>query len=166
MLNTRARTPAEYLAALPADRRRELTRVRQVVRKHLPPGYREAINWGMITYEIPLKRYPTTYNGQPLCFAALSAQKNHLALYLTGLYADPVEAARFRDGFKKAGKKLDMGKSCLRFQTADDLPLEVVGRAIASTTVDKYIAFFEATRPPSARRAPKVTRAKSAKRGA
>ena len=146
MQNMRARTPADYLAALPADRRKELSRVRQVVRKHLPAGYREVINWGMITYEIPLKRFPTTYNGQPLCFAALAAQKNHLALYITGLGANPPAARQFRESFAKAGKKLDMGRSCIRFQTTDDLVLDAVGRAIAAIPVEKYIAFFEKAR--------------------
>ena len=149
MLKTKARTPAAYLAALPADRRKELARVRQVIKRHLPRGYREVVNWGMITYEVPFSRYPTTYNKQPLCYASLAAQKGHLALYLMGAYADPDNAGVLADGFKQAGKKLDMGKSCIRFQRADDLALDVIGDVVASLPVDKYIAFFEATRPKS-----------------
>jgi hypothetical protein len=149
MKTTKARTPAAYLAALPADRRKELARVRQVVRCHLPAGYREVIAWGMITYEVPLDRYPGTYNGQPLCYASLGAQKRHLALYLMGAYADGSNGERLKDGFRKAGKKLDMGKSCIRFQTADDLALDAIGDAIASLPVEKYISFFEANRPKS-----------------
>lgn len=152
MFKTRARTPREYLAGLPADRRKHLARVRQVIRRHLPAGYREVINWGMITYEVPLSRFPTTYNGQPLCYAALGAQKRHLALYLMGAYADAQGGRRLRDGFKKAGKKLDMGRSCIRFQTADDLPLPVIGKVIASLPVKKYLAYYESTRPKSHRR--------------
>ena len=144
-----ARTPAAYLAAQPADRRKELSRVRQVVKRHLPRGYREVVNWGMITYEVPLTRFPNTYNGQPLCYASLAAQKRHLALYLMGAYADGSNGQRLKDGFRKAGKKLDMGKSCIRFQKADDLALDAIGDAIASLPVDKYIAVFEATRPKS-----------------
>ena len=147
MKTTKARTPAAYVAAQPAARRKELARVRQVVRRHLPAGYREVINWGMITYEVPLTRFPNTYNGQPLCYASLAAQKRHLALYLMGAYADGSNGQRLKDGFRKAGKKLDMGKSCIRFQKADDLALDAIGDAIASLPVDKYIAVFEATRP-------------------
>jgi len=148
MKTTSARTPAAYLAALPADRRKELARVRAVVRRHLPAGYREVINWGMITYEVPLSRLPKTYNGQPLCYASLGAQKRHLALYLMGAYAKG-NAKVLTDGFQKAGKKLDMGKSCIRFQTADDLALDAIGDSIASLPVDQYVAFYEATRPKS-----------------
>jgi len=146
MFKTRARTPAEYLARQPPDRRKELSRVRQVVRRHLPAGYREVINWGMITYEVPLSRFPTTYNGQPLCYAGLAAQKNHLSLYLLGAYSSAAHAKLLRDGFKKAGKKLNMGKSCIRFKTADDLPLGVIGKVVAGTPVKKFIAIFEAAR--------------------
>jgi hypothetical protein len=151
---TRARTPSAYLAAQPADRRKELARVRQVVRRHLPAGYRETINWGMITYEIPLSRYSTTYNGQPLCYASLGAQKRHLALYLMGAYAS-VNARRLRNGFRKAGKKLDMGRSCIRFQAADDLALGAIGRVVASMPLKTYIKYYEATRPKSRRKTTK-----------
>jgi hypothetical protein len=152
MNTTRARTPAAYLAAQPADRRKELARVRQVIRRNLPAGYRETINWGMITYEIPLRRYPGTYNGRPLCYASLGAQKRHLALYLMGAYADGMKGRRLVDGFKKAGKTLDMGKSCIRFQTADDLALDVIGEVVASVPVDRYIEMYDATRPKSQRK--------------
>jgi Domain of unknown function (DU1801) len=157
MNTTKARTPAAYLAALPADRRKELSRVRQVIRRHLPRGYREVINWGMITYEVPPSRFPKTYNGQPLCYASLGAQKRHLALYLMGAYADSSNGQRLVDGFKKAGKKLDMGKSCIRFQTADDLALDAIGDAISSLPVDQYLAIYEATRPKSQRKKNKTT---------
>ncbi len=146
MFKTRARTPAEYLAAQPPDRRKDLARVRQVIRRHLPVGYREVINWGMITYEIPLRRYPQTYNGQPMCYAGLAAMKHHLALYLMGAYATPANVRTLREGFKKAGKKLDMGKSCIRFRAADDLALGAIGKVVASLPVSKYIAILEKSR--------------------
>src|SRR5207248_6246879 len=104
--------------------------VRQGVRGDLPRGYREAANWGMICYEVPRERYPDTYNGQPLCYAALAAQKNHYAIYLTCVYQDPEQAAWLKGEFRKAGKKLDMGKSCLRFKRLEDLPLEAIGKVI------------------------------------
>jgi Domain of unknown function (DU1801) len=144
MAYSKARTPATYLKEIPAERRRELSRVRAMVRKHLPAGYRETMNWGMITYEVPLDRHPKTYNGQPLCFAGLAAQKNYLSLYFM-----PVDAsvlARLKAAFKQAGKKLDMGKSCIRFKQADDLPLDAIGVEIVAVPVDRFVAYVEAAR--------------------
>lgn len=143
MARSRARTVDEYLAGLAPDQRAVLSTVREVVLRNLPRGYRETVNWGMITYELPLERYPDTYNGQPLGYAALAAQKNYFALYLMGAYAEPTVQAGLREGFGKAGKKLDMGKSCLRFRSLDDLPLDVIGRTIASTPPDRLIASYE-----------------------
>jgi hypothetical protein len=107
-----------------------------VVRRHLPRGYREVVNWGMICYEIPLKPYPTTYNGQPLCYAAVAAQKNYYTVHLMCAH-DPKQQRWLKAGFEKAGKKLDMGKACIRFRRVEDLPLEVKptapGRATANS---------------------------------
>ena len=146
MAKSGAATVAGYLSELPAERRAVLAAVRAVVRKNLPAGYRETMNWGLICYEIPLTRYPNTYNGQPLCYAGLAAQKNHNALYLTDVYQDPSQAKRLKDGFRKAGKKVDMGKSCLRFQKLEDLELEVIGEIISRTPPDTFIARYEASR--------------------
>ena len=104
------------------------------------------MNWGMISYEIPLQRYPNTYNGQPLSYAALASQKNYCSLYLMCIYADSDFKAWFRDKFRLAGKKLDMGKSCVCFRKIDDLPLKVVGEAIAGMTVEDFITMYEASR--------------------
>lgn len=146
MVQSRASTVEEYLAELPEDRRAVVSAVRDVVLRNLPRGYEESVGYGMITYSIPLERYPNTYNKQPLSYAALAAQKNHYALYLTAPYQDPAQTAWLKEAFEKAGKKLDMGKSCLRFKKLDDLPLDVVGRAIASTPPDAFIAQYEAAR--------------------
>jgi hypothetical protein len=140
-----ASVPA-YLKELPADRRAVISAVRDVIRRKLPPGYREVMNWGMICYEVPLERYPDTYNGQPLCYAALAAQKNHYALYLPCTYQDPRQAAWLKEEFKKAGKKLDMGKSCVRFRRLEDLPLDAIGQVVAGSTVDDFIACYERSR--------------------
>jgi uncharacterized protein YdhG (YjbR/CyaY superfamily) len=145
MQNKTATTAAEYLEALPADRRAAIAAVRNVVRKHLPKGYAEFVSWGMLTYGVPLTRFPGTGNGQPLCYAALAAQKNHCSLYLMSAGDRKVEA-RLREGFKAAGKKLDMGKSCVRFQSPDDLPLDVVGEVIALVPVERWIEIFEKSR--------------------
>jgi Domain of unknown function (DU1801) len=147
MARSSAKTISEYLGSLSPEQRETIAKVRKVVLEHLPKGYRESMNWGVISYEIPLERYPTTYNGQPLAYAALAAQKNYYSLHLMGVYADPRQLKRLEADFKKRGKKLDMGKSCLRFKHADDLPLDLIGEIIAGTPPDDYIAMFEATRP-------------------
>ncbi len=136
----------DYLASLPEVGRVELERVRRIVREHLPAGYEEAFRKGMIVYEVPLERYADTYNGRPLWYAALGSQKAHLTLYLMAAYGSPVLAAKLRNGFKAAGKTLDMGKACIRFRSADDLALEVIGEVVASTPVDRFVAAAEAAR--------------------
>lgn len=156
MVQSKARTVEEYLEELPEERRAAISEVRKVVRKNLPRGYRETTNWGMITYEIPLERYPETYNGQPLCYAGLAAQKNHNALYLMGPYQDPSQVAALREAFRKSGKKMDMGKSCLRFKKAEDLPLDEIGRLIKGTPPEKLITHYEASRRGSGKTRPKT----------
>ncbi len=116
IVKSQAQTVAGYLEELPPDRREVVSGLRKIILKHLPRGYREAMNWGMISCEIPLEDYPNTYNGQPLGYLALAAQKNHFSLYMMGVYQDPEQEARLKEGFRKAGKKPDMGKSCLRFK--------------------------------------------------
>lgn len=146
MVQSSATTVDEYLKSLPDDDREVVSAVRKVVRANLPEGYEEAMASGMIGYGIPLSRYPKTYNKQPLSYVALAAQKNHYALYLMCAYMDAAQMKALEDGFRKAGKKLDMGKSCLRFRSLDDLPLDVVGSVIASTPVERYIEIYEGTR--------------------
>jgi hypothetical protein len=143
MATSKATTVAQYLAELPPDRRETIAAVRKLVQKHLPKGYEETMRWGMINYEVPLERYPDTYNKQPLGYVALAAQKNYNTLYLMAAVLSP---DRLKDGFKKAGKKLDIGKSCVHFKTLDDLPLPVIAESIASMPVDKYIAAVEKSR--------------------
>jgi uncharacterized protein YdhG (YjbR/CyaY superfamily) len=146
MATRKAATVEEYLQDLPEDRRAAVAAVRDAVRAHLPEGYEESLNWGMISYEVPLARYPTTYNGQPLAYAALAAQKNHYALYLNGLYLDAEATARFQEEYRATGKKLDMGKSCVRFRKLEDLPLELIGRTVAAMPPSDLIARYEASR--------------------
>jgi hypothetical protein len=143
---SKAKTVAAYLKELPAERRAVVSAVRDVVVKNLPKGYRESMAFGMITYDLPLERYRNTYNGQPLCYAALAAQKNHYSLYLMTAYGDPKQEKALKAAFGKAGKKLDMGKSCVRFKKLDDLPLEAIGKLIASVPPDAYIARYEELR--------------------
>ena len=146
MVRSDAPSVQEYLQELPPERRKVISAVREVILKHLPAGYAESMNWGMISYEIPLDRYPDTHNGQPLTYAALAAQKNHYSLYLMSVYGDAEQEERLREGFKKAGKRLDMGKSCVRFRKLEDLPMHVIEEAIARTTPEQFIALYEASR--------------------
>ncbi|HSG80038.1 MAG TPA: DUF1801 domain-containing protein [Acidimicrobiia bacterium] len=138
-----ADTVAGYLDSLPDDRREAIATVRRTILDNLPAGYEEAMNWGMIAYQVPLETYPETYNGRPLMYAALASQKNHMAVYLTGVYSDETVLQAFVDDYETTGAKLDMGKSCVRFRRLDDLPLDVVGRTIAAVGVDDFIAMME-----------------------
>jgi hypothetical protein len=141
-----AKTPAAYVASLPAERRASIAAVRNMVNRHIPKGYREVMNWGMITWEVPFSRFADTYNGQPLCYVSLAAQKNYSTLYMMGAYAHPPAFKAMKSAFAKAGKKFDMGGSCLRFKSVDDLELDAIGRVIASVPVDKWIAIMQKSR--------------------
>jgi len=147
VVTSKAETVEDYLAELPDDRRDAIAEVRDVILENLPVGYVETMTWGMISYEVPLERYPDTYNDKPLGFAALASQKNHMAVYLTSVYADDESAQSFRDAYQATGKKLDMGKSCVRFRSIDQLPLDLIGEVIAATSVDELIDIYEASRP-------------------
>jgi hypothetical protein len=141
-----ALTVEQYLASHPADRRAELERVRRVVRKRLPAGYVEGIGYGMIVYSVPLSVYPDTYNKQPLGYAALASQKNYLTLHLMPVYGDKAQEQRLRDAFAAKGKKLDMGKACIRFRRADDLDLDVIGDIIASVPMARWVEIAKSVR--------------------
>ena len=104
------------------------------------------MNWGMLAYEVPLKRYPDTYNKQPLMFLALAAQKNNYALYMTNVSTGSAGKKKLEAVYKAAGRKFDMGKSCLRFKALEELPLEIIGEIIESTSVEDVIAAAEARR--------------------
>ena len=143
-----------YLAQLPADRRAAIAKVRDVVNANLPEGYEEGLQYGMIGWYIPLSRYPETYNGQPLCLAALASQKSHMALYLMGVYGSPKLAAWFEAAFEAAGKRLDMGKSCVRFKSLDALPLDVIGETIRRVPVAAFLAQYEDARSGAKRAKP------------
>ena len=146
MAQSAATTVEEYLAELPDERREVVAKVREVVLQNLPAGYTESVAWGMISYGIPLERYPDTYNKQPLCYAALAAQKNYYALHLMSVYGDETEEAELKRSFAEAGKKLDMGKSCVRFKRVDDLPLEAIGKIIAAQPPERLIEKYERSR--------------------
>lgn len=139
MVRSAATSVTAYLASLPPDRRKVVAAVRKEIRAALPTGYVERMNWGMISYEVPLATFPDTYNGQPLSYAALAAQKHNYAVYLMGAYQRPALTARLQAAFKAAGKKLDMGKSCLRFKSLEDLPPGIVGEVIAAIPLQDFL---------------------------
>ena len=149
MATSTATTVDDYLASLPDDRRAAISAVRDVILRNLPDGYREGMAYGMIGYYVPLDQFPDTYNGHPLGLAALASQKHHMSLYLNNVYGDTATEAWFRERYGASGKRLDMGKSCVRFRRLDDLPLDVVGEVIARTPVDAFLAHYEAVRGSS-----------------
>lgn len=140
----------EYLASLPADRRDAIATIREAILRNLPRGYEERLMAGMIAYVVPLSRLPKTYNGQPLMLAALASQKQHMSLYLLSVYGHEGLRAWFEQAWRAAGKKLDMGKSCVRFKRLEDIPLAVVGETIARVEVDRYVEQYHAARAGTA----------------
>ena len=143
MVSSSAVSVQEYLNELSPEAQVILTTLRNLILENLPDGYVETMNWGMICYEVPLAIYPKTYNKKPLMYAALAAQKNHFSLYLSSVYQDVQEDLNLREGFAAAGKKLQMGKSCIRFRRLDQLALPVIAQAIAATSVEAFLVQYE-----------------------
>lgn len=154
-MQSKATTVKQYLDELPEERRKAIRAVRREIRKNLPKGYEEAMNWGMISYQVPLRKYPETYNGQPLVYAALASQKNHMAVYLSAIYMHEKTRKKFETDYKATGKRMDIGKSCVRFRKIEDLPLPLIGKAIALMSVDRFIDDFEKVRSKSVKRGKK-----------
>jgi len=134
-----------YFDDLDPAARAVLYPVIDAVRDAMPPGYELGLQFGMPGWVVPLSRYPDTYNGRPLSYVSVGAQKNHHSLYLMGLANDPDRDAAFRAEWVATGRKLDMGKSCLRFRTFADVDLDLVVRAVADITVDEFLAAYERT---------------------
>ena len=149
---SKAQTVADYLSEMQPERREAINKVRETILENLPEGYEEVMNWGMITYQVPLEVYPDTYNKKPLMYAALANQKNHMAVYLTGIYLDEGIYQEFEEKYKKTGKRYDVGKSCVRFRKLDDLPLPLIGESIKAMAMDE---FLERVKGISARKAKK-----------
>ena len=144
-LKSDARTVSQYLASLSPDRRRAISAVRKVIRDNLDSDYEEGMQYGMIGYYVPHRVFPAGYHcnpQQPLPFASIASQKNHMAVYLMCIYGHPRHDAWFRKAWAKTGKKLDMGKACLRFKTLDDVALDVLGEAIRRVPAKDFIASY------------------------
>ena len=145
-MQSSAKTADEYLAELPEDRRAAISEIRNAVLASLPKGYEETMQYGMITYVVPHSLYPAGYHCDPkqaLSFVSVASQKNHMAIYLSCIYQDEGSEARFRDAYAKTGKKLDMGKSCIRFKKLENLALDVVAQAISQVPVEAFVKTYE-----------------------
>jgi Domain of unknown function (DU1801) len=159
-MQSKASTVEEYLAGLTDDRRQALESIRQVFLKNLDKDYEEGIQYGMIGYYVPHRVYAPGYHcdpKQPLPFAGLASQKNYMSLYLMCVYGDSNHAKWFREAWAKTGKKLDMGKSCVRFKKLEDLPLDVIGEAIKRVPAKKYIEYCESALKTTSKPASKDT---------
>ncbi len=146
-MQSKATTPAAYLASLPADRRADISAVREVILENLDGELEEGIQYGMIGYFVPHSRYPAGYHcdpKQPLPFLGLASQKNHMAVYMMCTFGVPGDKQWLADQFAKAGKKFDMGTSCIRFKKLDDIALPAIGQLIKRTTAANYIKQYEA----------------------
>ncbi|MFC2036006.1 DUF1801 domain-containing protein [Chloroflexota bacterium] len=138
-MKSMAKSVEEYLAELIPKRRAAIEVVRKVILENLPEGYEEVMNWGMITYQVPFSVYSDTYNKKPLMYAALASQKNHMAIYLTGIYMNDQVRCDFENKYRSTGKRYDVGKSCVRFRKPEDLPLPLIGEAIAAYSVEELV---------------------------
>lgn len=151
MVSSQAGTPQQYIAELLPGRREAVQAVVDVIRRNLPAGYEEGMQFGMIGWYVPLERFPETYNGRPLGLAAIASQKNYISLYLNSVYGNPETERWFRDAYRASGKRLDMGKSCVRFRSAEDLPLDVIGEVVARANIDAFLEQYRAARGSSRR---------------
>ena len=149
MVSSKAPTVTEYLADLMPERREVVSKVREVMLASLPLGIEENMNWGMISYEVPLSVCPKTYNGKPLMFAALAAQKHHYAVYLSGIYSFENLRQEFERDYLATGKRYDVGKGCVRFRKLEDLPLDVIAKAIGAVDVGTFVARYKEIHPNS-----------------
>ena len=145
-MQSNAATVKEYLDELPENRREALSIIRKIILDNLPEGYEEVMQYGMISYIIPFDIFPETYNKQPLAYVSLASQKNYISLYMNNIYSDPKLKDWFFEEFEKAGKKMDMGKSCLRFKKVEQLPLDVIGKVVAHTSVNEFIEIYKHAR--------------------
>ncbi|RXK60964.1 DUF1801 domain-containing protein [Lacibacter luteus] len=146
-MQSKATTVDEYIAELPEDRRKTVSQLRKIIKKNLPKGFKETMNYGMMGYCVPHSMYPAGYHCKPedpLPFLGLASQKNSINLYHMGIYADPQLLKWFQDAHAKASsKKLDMGKSCIRYKKPEDIPYELIGELVSKITPAEWIATYE-----------------------
>lgn len=142
-------TPDEYLSSLEPKRQEMVGAIRDAVNDNIQEGFEEQIEFGMISWVIPLERFPNTYNGHPTMYAALASQKQHVSLYLMAIYADAELSEWFQTEYAKLVRKPNMGKSCIRFRKMEDIPLDLIQEAIGKFTVDDYLALLASHQVPA-----------------
>lgn len=146
-MQSKASTVDIYLSELPEDRQKAISKLRSVIKKNIPKGFKEEMNYGMIGYVVPHSKYPAGYHcnpKDPLPFMNIASQKNFIAVYHMGVYADAKLLKWFQEAHAKASpKKLDMGKSCIRYKKPEDVPFELIGELASKYTVDKWIELYE-----------------------
>lgn len=154
-MQSKAKTVKDYLAELPADRREAIQAVREVILRNLDRNYEEGMQYGAIGYYVPHRLYPAGYHcdpSKPLPFAGLGSQKNHMSVGFMCHYYPSDDLKWFQAAWAKTGKKLDMGKCCIRFKKVEDLALDVIGEAVRRVPADRFIEQYEASRPSAASR--------------
>ena len=164
-MKSSAKTVQQYLDSLPEDRREIVDAVREAILANLDDDYEEGMQYGMIGYYVPHSVYPAGYHcdpKQPLPFASIASQKNHVAAYLMCVYGDAKQEQWFRDAWTQTGKKLDMGKSCVRFKKLEHVALDVIGEAIRRVPARAFIANYEAVVGSARRKRPSKARARKA----
>lgn len=139
MVSSSATSVDGYLAELTPERATDVATLRQLCLDYLPPGLEEVMNWGMITYQVPFSTVPDTYNKQPLMFAAIASQKQHISLYLMSIYAFDKTKDQFEKLWLESGKKLNVGKACIRFKSLDQVPIELIQDALGKISVEQYV---------------------------
>jgi uncharacterized protein YdhG (YjbR/CyaY superfamily) len=146
-MTSEGKTPAQYIKELPADRKQAVSELRNIILKNIPEGFKEVMSYGMLGYVVPHEIYPAGYHCNPklpLPFVAIASQKNFIAFYHMGIYANPKLLKWFVDEYPKHSKaKLDMGKSCIRFKKPEQIPFKLIGELIKKVTVKDWIACYE-----------------------
>ena len=146
-MQSKAATPDAYMAEIPVDRRRAFSKLRSIIKKNLPKGFSETMGYGMLGWVVPHSKYPAGYHcnpKDPLPFMGIASQKNFIAIYHMGVYANPALLKWFTAAHAKASpKKLDMGKSCIRYKNPDDIPFELIGELASKLSPDDWIAIYE-----------------------
>ncbi len=142
MVSSSATSVDSYLAELTPERSRDVAKLRELCLNHLPAGLEEAMNWGMISYQVPFSTVEQTYNSQPLLFAAIASQKQYISLYLMSIYAFDEAREKFESDWRASGMKLNVGKACIRFRNLDSAPLDVIQRALGQVTVEEYVSRY------------------------
>lgn len=146
MVSSKAETAQKYLEELNTERRETLEKIRKIILENIPKGFVEEMQYGMICYNIPIEKYPNTYNKKALTIAAIASQKNYASLYLMGIYADKEMEKWFKGELIKSSKNMKMGKSCINFKKIEDLDLELIKKVIEKITPEKYIEMYEKSR--------------------